>query len=133
MRRVTVLLSAGEMLGRDIRKAMRISDSGCRKYLNALMAGAIIQLTGREPTKFGDLGQPIYKLVANPAQIDRFLDQQAAVEPKKPSRRAFAIPGRLIHLLSDDAPFPVRGGEDAVARDPFALPVGFFRSVEVTA
>jgi hypothetical protein len=108
MRRVTELLSQGEMLGQDICETMRISASGLRKYLGPLMADHIVELARREPTKFGNVGQPVYKLSASAKQIEKFLAAEASFEAKAPTRRAVVMPGRRFHILADDAHYPVR-------------------------
>lgn len=130
MRRLTDILKNGEMLGDEIRIAMNISGSCCRKYIADLIDGAIVQMSRRAPpARFGYLGQPIYRLIATADQIEQFLKDAVTVVPKVEPDQVKATPGRRVHIMADDGPFTVKLNWAPVAPDPLALPVEFFKSV----
>jgi hypothetical protein len=69
------------------------------------------------------LGQPIYRLTASGEQIKQFL-RAAAGLPPKPAKQSPGASGRLMHLLFCSPPSAC---DQIVTRDPFALPVEFFK------
>lgn len=134
MRRLTKLLGKGEMRRDDIAHRMKISQSGCRKYLADLADGAIVVLSRREPTvKFGHVGQPVYKLITTAEKIEQFLKDAVTVVPEDEPRQVKTTPGRHFHIMADDTHYAIRVSRAAVAPDPFALPVEFFRSAGAMA
>jgi Mn-dependent DtxR family transcriptional regulator len=128
MRRLTKLLGKGEMRRDDIAHRMKMSQSGCRKYLADLTDGAIVALSRREPVKSRHIGQPVYKLIATAEKIEQFLQDAVTVVPEDEPRKVKTTPGRHFHIMADDTHYSVRVSRAPVAPDPFALPVEFFRS-----
>jgi DNA-binding transcriptional ArsR family regulator len=127
LRQLIELLRGGEMRAADLRQSLCVSPSGLRNYISILTGASIIELARREPTKFGDVGRPVYRLVAGAERIEQFLTAGTAAVSGKPARDA-ALPGRLIHLM-DAAHGGQLGVVLTVMRDPLALPAAFFQQV----
>jgi len=117
----------GELLVRSMRRdeigdLLQMGPSGVRKY--------IVDLGNRvSVVKTGD--GPVYFLAMTPEQAQAFLLQLAATRvsrpvgrPKKVADGALVVPGRLIHLMKDDAHYAVRLHSAPAARDP--LVAAFF-------
>jgi hypothetical protein len=121
MRRLVDMLRAGEMSRDAICEKMRISPSGCRKYVNAMIDGRIAEISISLPSKGNAIsGQSVYRLTGSEAQIDQFFRDELAA-------------GRHFHILADDRPWQTKFSRGTVACDPLALPREFFRPMEARA
>jgi DNA-binding transcriptional ArsR family regulator len=117
-----------EMLRDDIREFLGMSPSGVRKYIRELREAKII-----DAVRCDDLQGPqhqIYALCASTETVTAFI-QSLALPQVVPARKPKSFiqpadPSRHVHVMDDDAQYPVRVRRNAITPDPFALPREFF-------
>lgn len=120
-----------DMTRNDMGEFMQFSPSGVRKYLAELRAAHVVEvLDDHDPIT----GQELYGLTADADLVQSFIESLDLVA--RPASRggapthlqqALRDKSRSFHLMVDDSFYSVRIRRTAVAPDPLALPVDFFR------
>jgi hypothetical protein len=128
MRRLISMLVGGPCTRAAICAHLRVSDSCGRKYLNALMAAALVERHEPGSSAQSHAELPVYALAASAGKARRFLLEIAGTPAVFPVRCAHELimPGRRFHYLRDDAPPPINTRIAPILPDPWALPTAFF-------